>query len=404
MADYIYTAVTSDGKETKSRIQAENEAEARQKVKETGLLLMDLEEADRLNKRIELDFGKKPDARDLSIFCRQFVAMTQAGVTILAALKMLTDQTQNKTLKKAVKTTYISVEKGETLSDSMKLSPKVYPELLINMVEAGEATGALDIAFTRMAVHYEKEAKVKALIKKALIYPIVVGVVALGVIILMLAFVIPRYMVMFNDLGAELPAITLAVVAMSDFIINYWYILLLIVAGAVIGIKIYSKTNSGRRLLGSIVLKIPIVGDLSTKTASARFARTMSTMLAAGISLDEAIDITAGTMGNAVMQDALRDCRAEVMQGVSLSHPLEDSGYFPPMVYQMTRIGEEAGDMEGLLTKLAEYYEEEVEMATQSLMAAMEPMIIIVLALIVGFLVMAVMAPMISMYGGLDNL
>ncbi len=404
MANYIYSAIDNTGRDRKGKIDADNENEARQKIKDSGLLLLEISEADALNKNIEFNFGNKPTARDFSVFCRQFVAMTQAGVTILAALKMLSDQTQNPVLKKAVRNTQLSVEKGETLSDSMKLDSKVYPQLLINMVEAGEATGALDIAFERMAVHYEKEAKLKSLIRKATIYPIVVGVVSIGVIVLMLTFVIPRYMVMFEDLGTELPAITLAVVAISDFVMDFWFIILAVIIAAVIGLKIFGKTDTGRHFIGSISMKIPILGDLVIKTASARFARTLSTMLAAGISLDEAIDITAGTMGNAVMEDVLKECKSEIMQGVPLSRPLEDCGYFPPMVYQMTRIGEEAGDMEGLLTKLAEYYEEEVELATQSLMAAMEPVIIIALALIVGFLVIAIMAPMLSMYEGLDNL
>ncbi|MCR4908485.1 MAG: type II secretion system F family protein [Lachnospiraceae bacterium] len=404
MANYIYSAVDNTGRERKGQITADSESEARQRLKDTGLTLLDLSEAEGLHKEIEINFGGKPTARDFSVLCRQFVAMTEAGVTILDALKMLSGQTTNKTLQKAVNNTRLSVEKGETLSDSMKLDAKVYPALLINMIEAGEATGALGIAFERMAVHYEKEARLKSLISKALIYPVVVGIVAVGVIVLMLTFVIPRYMVMFEDLGTELPGITLAVVAMSDFVLGYWYILILVVVGIVIAVKVYSKTDSGRHFIGLLLLKLPIVGNLVTKTSCARFARTMSTMLAAGISLDEAVEITAGTMGNAVMEDSLRECRAEIMQGVPLSHPLEDSGYFPPMVYQMTRIGEEAGDMEGLLTKLAEYYEEEVEIATETLMAAMEPVIIVLLALIVGFLVMAVMAPMLSMYEGLDNL
>ncbi|MBO6138377.1 MAG: type II secretion system F family protein [Lachnospiraceae bacterium] len=405
MTNYNYSAVDRTGKEIRGQLQAENEIEAREKIKGGGLLVLEVSEADALDKNIEFSIGtRKPGARDFSVFCRQFVAMTQAGVTIIDALKMLADQTQNAILRKTVKNTQISVEKGETLSDSMRLDSKVYPELLINMVEAGEATGALDIAFERMAIHYEKEAKLKALMRKAMVYPIVVGIVAVGVIILMLTFVIPRYVVMFNDLGAKLPGITVAVVKLSDFIIKFWYLIILVVIAIVIALKLYGKTESGRRVFGRLALKAPVFGNLTIKTCCARFARTMSTMLAAGISVDEAVGITAGTVGNAIIEDAIKECRNEIMQGVPLSRPLEESGEFPPMVYQMTRIGEESGDMEGLLTKLAEYYEEEVEIATQTLMAAMEPAIIIILAGIVGFLIMAIMAPMMSMYESLDNL
>ena len=404
MAIYSYVAVDPQGKEKKGTMEVENGGELRLRLKTDGLILMSFEEISKLQKGLELDFGKMPGSRDFSVFCRQFVSMTQAGVTILETLKMLGEQTQNKKLSEAINNTRISVEKGETLANSMRGERAVFPDLLINMVEAGEATGALEVAFDRMAVQFEKDARMKALLKKAMVYPIMVGIVAVGVIVMMLVFVIPNYVTMFDDLGVELPMVTQMVVAASNFFVNFWPLIGGIVVGTVIGLKYYGKTDSGKHIFGELVLRIPIFGDLALKNSCARYARTMSTMLAAGIALDEAVDITAGTMGNAVMEDTLRHCKAEILQGVPISQPLEKSGRFPPMVYQMTKIGEETGDMEGLLTKLAEYYEDETEIATESLMAAMEPLIIIVLAGVVGFLVMAVMSPMMAMYGGLDNL
>lgn len=228
--------------------------------------------------------------------------------------------------------------------------------------------------------------------------------IAVVVVIVMLVFVIPRYMDMFEQLGTELPAITLAVVGLSNFIKNNWYILVPAIVGIVFALKAYAKTYSGRHLFGKLQMKIPAVKNLVVKSASAQMARTLSTLLTAGVPLIEAVDIVSDTMTNIWFKEALKEAVEQVMIGVPLSQPVRTCGLFPPMVYHMMRIGEEAGSTEEMLNKLADYYEEEVEMAVQSLMAAMEPMIIIVLAGIVGFLIAAVMAPMVTMYSALDNL
>ena len=272
------------------------------------------------------------------------------------------------------------------------------------MAKAGEASGSLDTAMERMAVQFEKSAKTQAMVKKAMIYPIVVALVAVAVVIIMLVFVIPRYMDMFEQLGTELPAITMAVVNLSNFIQNNWYIIIPVVAGIVFALKAYAKTSSGKHVFGKLQMKIPAVKNLVVKSASAQMARTLSTLLTAGVPLIEAVDIVSDTMTNIWFKEALKDALEQIMVGVPLSQPLQTCGLFPPMVYHMMRIGEEAGSTEDMLNKLADYYEEEVEMAVQSLMAAMEPMIIIVLAGIVGLLIGAVMAPMVTMYSALDNL
>ncbi len=274
----------------------------------------------------------------------------------------------------------------------------------VQMAKAGEASGSLDTAMERMAVQFEKSAKTQAMVKKAMIYPIVVALVAVAVVIIMLVFVIPRYMDMFEQLGTELPAITMAVVNLSNFIQNNWYIIIPVVAGIVFALKAYAKTSSGKHVFGKLQMKIPAVKNLVVKSASAQMARTLSTLLTAGVPLIEAVDIVSDTMTNIWFKEALKDALEQIMVGVPLSQPLQTCGLFPPMVYHMMRIGEEAGSTEDMLNKLADYYEEEVEMAVQSLMAAMEPMIIIVLAGIVGLLIGAVMAPMVTMYSALDNL
>lgn len=404
MASYGYVAINDSGKEIKGSVEADSTEKAKKELQTKGLIVLSLTEQNLLTRDINIEIGGAPTSRDLSIFCRQFVSMTRAGVSILDALKMLIDQTENKRLQRAVREIRVSVEKGETLANSIAEHPKEFPSLMVHMVAAGEASGSLDVALERMAVQFEKSAKTKALVKKAMIYPIVVAFVAVAVVILMLTVVIPSYSEMFEDLGTELPGITKAVIAASNFVKQWWFLLIPALILIVMGIRAYALTDVGKHVVGKLALKIPVVKNLAVKSASASMARTLSTLLAAGVPLIEAVDIVANTMENIWFKEALLDAKGQIMVGVPLSRTLETSGLFPPMVYHMTRIGEEVGNTEEMLTRMADYYDEEVEIATQSLMAVMEPMIILVLALTVGVLIGAVIAPMGTMYEALDSL
>ena len=405
MAQYQYTAINSAGKQVKGSIEAENEARAMEQVKKEGMIPVKVEAATALNKDINISiFKKKVKIRDLSIFCRQFVSMHRAGVTILESMRMMTEQTENPTLRDALNEAYLAVQKGETLANAFRQNPDVFPKLLIHMVEAGEASGSLDIAFERMAVQFEKSAKLQGLVKKAMVYPIMVMVVAVAVVIVLLTKVVPTFMGMFADMDMEMPKITLMVVAASDFMQANWLAIVIGIVVVVIAFKWFKKTATGEGIIAKLALKLPLFGDLTTKSNSAKFARNLSTILSAGISMPEAVEITAETMANKFYIDAMREAKNDVMQGVPLSTPLERSGLFPPMVYHMTRIGEETGNIEEMLDTLAGYYEEEVETATQALMAALEPLMIIVLAAVCGTIIGAVIAPMGAMYEGLDNL
>lgn len=404
MAAWGFVAIDKSGKEIKGSREADNEEQALRELKAQGLIVLEMTEQNALTKDISIDIGGKPSARDLSVFCRQFASITRAGVTIIEALRMLAEATENKKMQKALMNVRADVEKGETFADSLAKHPGVFPELLIQMARAGEASGSLETSMERMAIQFEKSAKTKALVKKAMIYPIVVMIVAIAVVIVMLVVVIPSYTEMFDQLGVELPGITLAVIAMSDFVKAYWFIIIPVVIAIAFLLKTYAKTYSGKHLFGKLQLKIPAVKNLIVKNASAMMARTLSTLLTAGVPLNEAVGIVAETMTNIWFKEALQEATEQIMIGVPLSHPLQNCGLFPPMVYYMVRIGEEAGSTEEMLNKLADYYEEEVELAVQSLMAAMEPMIIIVLAVIVGGLIAATMAPMMKMYEALDSL
>lgn len=404
MADYSYEAIQANGKEVKGTIVAENPDSARAQLKSQGLVVTNVKEQGLLDKDINIGFKKKITPRELAVFCRQFVSMSKAGVTIIECLQLLREQTENPRLAQAIRDVQTDVEKGETLASGLEAQSDVFPSLMVTTIAAGEASGSLEVSLDRMADQFEKSAKTQAMVKKAMIYPIVVAIVALAVVVVMLVKVIPAYTDMFNDLGTELPGITVAVVKASDFIIGYWFILVPVIVGIVLGVKAYLKTPSGQLMWSTLTLKIPAAGNLITKSACSSLARTLSTLLAAGVGLTEAVDIVSDTMTNVLFRDALRFARDEVMKGVPLSEPIEDSGLFPPMLYHMMRIGEEAGNSEEMLTKLADYYDEEVEIATQSFMAAMEPMIILVLAAVVGVLIAAVMSPMLAMYQAMDNL
>lgn len=404
MATWGYVAIDKTGKEVKGSREAEIEEQVRRELKSQGLIVLEVTQQNALTKDISLDFSKGPTARDLAVFCRQFSSITRAGVTIIETLNMLADQTENVKMQKALHAARADVEKGESFATALSRHPKVFPELMVQMAKAGEASGSLDTAMERMAVQFEKSAKTQALVKKAMIYPVVVACVAVAVVIVMLVVVIPRYMDMFGELGVDLPVITKAVIALSTFIQHFWFIIIPIIIALVAVVKAYGRTDSGKHVFGGLQLKIPAIKNLVVKSACSQMARTLSTLLVAGVPLTEAVDIVADTMPNIWFKEALKDALGQIVIGVPLSQPLQTCGLFPPMVYHMIHIGEEAGSTEEMLNKLADYYEEEVEMAVQSLMAAMEPMIIIVLAGIVGILIAAVMAPMVTMYSALDNL
>lgn len=404
MADFTYLVIDSQGKEQKGTIKADNGNEARGLLKAKGLTVVSIGEATTLNKEIKLDFGKKITTRDLSVFCRQFVSMLNAGVTIMDALEMLSVATENQIMAKTIVNVRANIQKGETLSESMAKYPKIFPDIMVAMIAAGEASGKIDVAFVRMAERFEKKAKLDAMLKKASVYPTIVMIIAVVIIIVMLVKIIPTYTALFAQLGTELPIQTRIAVAVSDFIIAKWYILIIALVAFVVAVKLYKRTISGQIFFGTLARKLPVFGNINIKNASSNYARTLSTLIYSGLSMVEALQITSETMENYIYREALQNAKEEVMKGVPLSEPITNCNLFPPMVSYMTKIGEETGDIEGMLNRLADYYDEEVEMATQTLMAALEPMIIMLLAVIVIILISVVMGPMVSMYGALDNL
>lgn len=404
MESFSYKAVSAAGKDVKGSVEAESREEAARKIKEQGLVPVSIGKQGALDKDVNIPIfkGKKIPARDMSVFCRQFASILKAGVSVINALEMLAEQTENKKLKEAIVNTQSNVEKGENLSDSMRQND-AFPSILIDMVRAGEASGSLENSLTRMAIQFEKDAKLNGIVKKAMMYPIVLICVMIGVVIVMLTFVIPSFMTMFEDLDSELPVTTKAILAMSNSLKNYWYIYIIVVVGIVVGVQMYKKTDNGRHNLDKLKLKIPVFGLLQTKSACASFARTMSTLLQAGMPMIDALEISASTMKNVLFYDGLEKVKNGVSLGLPLSNQLKATGLFPAMVVHMVGIGEETGNVEEMLTNSATYYEEEVEVQTQTLTSLMEPIIIVLMAFVVVLLIMAIYQPMIQLYNTLGS-
>lgn len=398
MAEFQYRVITPEGKEKKGTMEGKSIEQVSGVLKAQKNVILSVSEASLMNRDINFSLGGRVSARDYSIFCRQFVSIISAGVSIINALEMMRDQTENRTLKKALGEVYEDVSKGESMAGAMKKHSKVFPSMLCNMVEAGEASGSMEVAFERMAVQFEKENKLKQSVKKAMIYPIVLLVVMVGVLFLMMIWVIPNFMGMFAELDTELPPITQAVVNMSDFVIAKWWLILLVVAAAIALVKAYAASPSGKFVLGGIALKIPVFGKLQTKSECARLGRTLCTLLGAGVPMMDAIEITGRSMENVHYKKAMMDAKDQVMRGMALSRPLKTCGLFPPMVVHMVSIGEETGNIETMLENVANYYEDDVQVATEQVMALMEPMIIVVMAIVVGVLIMAIMQPMLILY------
>ena len=337
MSNFKYTALDRSGKEVKGTVEANDKMSANEQLKSKGLSPIKVDEEGLFDKDISFDFGgkKKVKSRDLSVFCRQFVSITRAGVNITDALDMLAGQTENKTLKAAIEDTKLSVQKGETLARAMARQTGVFPDIMINMVEAGEATGNLETAFERVGEQMEKSTKIASMVKSAMIYPISLLIIIIGVVVAMMVMVIPTFSSMYADMGAELPALTKMLVACSDFMVNQYLVVIIVVVAVVVGVKVFKSTKTGTYFFDKIFMKAPIFGTIVVKNASANFARTLATLNASGISMIEALEITARTMKNVYFRDDVLNAREKVAEGRPLSEPLKLGGVFPNMVVQL---------------------------------------------------------------------
>lgn len=393
---YKYKAVSQSGEIIEGFFEGNEEADVLAMLKGNNYLTVAVEKDVGAEAQIDI-FSSKVKKKDLAVFCRQFYTMLDAGIGIVKCIEILEKQSENKNLVKALGTLYENVQKGFTLSEGMKKHPKVFPSLLINMVEAGEVSGNLDTIMERMAVHFEKENKLENKIKSALIYPIALAVVSVAVVIFLLVAVMPTFIGMFESSGQALPGPTQILLNISNWLTEFWYIFIAMVIGITVGFIAFKQTPTGRNFLDTLKLKIPVVKDTNVKIITSRFTRTLSTLMSSGIPLLQAIDVVARVVGNKVVHDRLVIASENVRKGVSLSRAINEVGVFPPMVDSMIKIGEESGSLDDILYKTADFYDDEVEVALQRMTSLMEPVMLVVMAVIVGFIVIAMAMPMFDM-------
>lgn len=404
MARYKYRITDKYGKEVKGTMEAASEESAISRLKGEGSVVLAIREYKSLDDASwNITIGNPVKKKDITIFCKQFYSILNAGVSVVEGLKMIQEQTQNKVLRKSIFNVQINVEKGETLASAMEMEGKVFPSLLIHMVAAGEATGNLEIAFERICTQFEKDMKLTSMVRSAMIYPVAVLIIAVGVVILLMWKVIPNFEEAFAQMGEELPALTKIVVGASRFVAGNIVPIVFGLIVFILLILIGKGTEAGKTVTSKLALMIPLLKNFSVKNAAARFSLTMSTLIMSGVPIVDALEIVGDVIENRVIRKAVKGCKEEVMQGIPMSEPLAASGIFPPMLHHMLKIGEDTGTTEQMLEKVAQYYEDEVTEATKNLTTAMEPMIIIVLAVIVGGVVGAIMMPMLTIYQSAGN-
>ncbi len=346
---------------------------------------------------LNIAIGNPIKTRDIVIFTRQFATMINAGLPLVQSLDILARQTENKALARVIEQVQHDVESGNTLADALRNHPKVFTDLFVNMVAAGEVGGILDVILLRLAVFLEKNDALKRKIKGAMVYPAVIFLVAIGAVATLLIVVIPTFQEMFESAGVPLPAPTRVVIGLSEGLQSYWYIVLAVIAALVIGIRTYYKTSNGQLVIDRLLLRVPIIGPLLRKTAVARFTRTLGTLVSSGVSILDGLEITARTAGNRVIQDAVMASRTSIAGGETIAEPLKRAEVFPPMVVSMIHVGEQTGGLDEMLTKIADFYDEEVDQAVEALLSALEPIMIVFLGGIVGGMIVAMYLPIFDM-------
>lgn len=403
MPGFNYTAINRNGKRVRSSLDASSIETAKSSLRGAGYTILDIKEQTTLNRDIEIPFLGNPKAKDMAVFCRQFVSILRAGVSVASVLAMLGQQTGNKKLRAAIREMQADVEKGEALATSMRRHPKIFPAILVNMVSAGEASGNLEESFRQMELYFERSKRTKSKVTSAMIYPCVLIVVMIVVLIVMMTKIIPNFLKTFEDMDAELPKLTLGVMAVCEWFKSWWWVPLLVLAALIVGGVLFHRTDKGKHFFGWLARKTPVVGNLTVKTACATFCRTMEVLIGSGLTLTDSMDLAASNMGNIYYLEAIRDARALVAEGTPLRESLVRTGIFPPMVSNLVGVGEETGDLQSMMGKVADYYDEEVDEATKKLLNLMEPAIIIVMAVFVVIIVLAIYLPMINMTKAFDK-
>jgi type IV pilus assembly protein PilC len=393
MPQFTYTARSTTGELKSATIDAPNRDEVIKQLKQQRLNVVKIDEGSATKKKR----GGRIKMRDIVIFTRQFSTMINAGLPLVQALDILATQSENPALKDVTRQVVFDVESGNTVADALRKHPSAFTDLYVNMVAAGEAGGILDTILMRLAVFMEKNDALVRKVKGAMIYPGVIMSVAAIAITVLLVFVIPTFQTMFASAGIALPLPTRVVIGMSHILKTYWYIFIAAIGGAFFSIKRFYATANGKLTIDRLLLKAPVLGDVLRKSAVSRFTRTLGTLISSGVSILDGLEITAKTAGNRVIQDAIMESRASIAGGETIAAPLKKSQVFPPMVISMIAVGEQTGGLDEMLSKIADFYDEEVDAAVSGLLALMEPVMIVFLGVVVGGMVVAMYLPIFDM-------
>ncbi|NUM59246.1 MAG: type II secretion system F family protein [Bdellovibrionaceae bacterium] len=405
MAKFSYQAKNLNGQMITGDMDGLNEVEVRTKLRQMNMNVVSVVAKPGHGKSLSqmLTRGPKVKIKDLQIFTRQFATLINAGIPVVDALKVLSEGQRPGVLKDAVGRVKNSIESGKKLSDSMAQNPNVFDKLYSNMIHAGEEAGILDSILARLATYMEKNEKIKAQVKGAMVYPAVIVVVAIFVIAAILIFIIPKFQDFFRSAGKEPPALTSLVVGLSDSMIKYWYLVLLVLIGGPYFLKQWIDTPAGKIAFEAFIFRAPLFGELVRKGAIARVTRTLSTLLSSGVGLIDAIDIAAKTAGNIVVERSLQKCKDSVIQGKPFANPLAKDKVFPDMVVQMISVGEQSGTLDNMLSKIADFYDDEVETSVKALSSLVEPLLMVILGGVIAVLVVAMYLPIFSMAGNVGG-
>ena len=393
MPQFTYTARSTNGELKSATIDAPNRDEVVKQLKQQRLNIVKIDEGSATKRKR----GGRIKMRDIVIFTRQFSTMINAGLPLVQALDILATQSENPALKDVTRQVVFDVESGNTVADALRKHPAAFTDLYVNMVAAGEAGGILDTILMRLAVFMEKNDALIRKVKGAMIYPSVIMSVAAIAITVLLVFVIPTFQTMFASAGIALPLPTRVVIGMSHILKTYWYVFIGVIVGAFFSIRRFYATANGKLSIDRMLLKAPVLGDVLRKSAVSRFTRTLGTLISSGVSILDGLEITAKTAGNRVIQDAIMESRSSIAGGETIAAPLKKSQVFPPMVISMIAVGEQTGGLDEMLSKIADFYDEEVDAAVSGLLALMEPVMIVFLGVIVGGMVVAMYLPIFDM-------
>lgn len=406
MATYAYTIRDATGAVRQGTSEGESDSVVARRLQEQGYTVVKIQQTRAAKPKSAGGGFGRVKLSDLSIFCRQFSTMVDAGVSLVRCLSVLGEQTVSPKLRRIIADIESEVQGGQTLSKSMAKYPNVFSNLFVGLIRAGEVGGALEESLQRLSTFLEKDMELRRKVKGAMTYPCIVMVVALAIVIGLVTFIVPRFLELFTDLGMKedaMPVMTLMLMKFSHFLTSKWWIALGVLIAFLIAFKMFVQTRIGRRIYDRVKLKAPVFGKLNHRVCLARFSRTLATLLTSGVPILQALETVSGTVANEIIGDAILEARSRIREGDRIGDPLQKSKMFPPMVVQMISIGEESGSLDQMLTKVADFYESEVDAALQSLTSAIEPLMIVVLGVAVGFIVISMFMPLLAIISELSS-